>query len=109
MRHHGGVAASLRELHRLDRLRQRSDLVHLHEDRVRHAPLDASLQPRRVRDEEIVPNELYTIAELLRERSPRIPVVLGAAVLDRYDRIAVDDAAPEARKLARGEIASLEP
>src|SRR5438105_8953110 len=109
MRHDDGVATSLRELHRLDRLRQRADLVHLHENRVHHAPLDASLQPLRVRHEDVVADELHAVAELLRQGCPCFPVVLGAAVLDRHDGIAVDDASPETRELRRGKIASLEP
>ena len=109
MRHHHRVAAPVRELHRLDRLGERPDLVHLDEDRVRHAALDALLKSLRVRHEEVVADELDTLAELLRQRRPRVPVVLRAAVLDRHDGIAVDDAVPESRQLVRGEIAPFEP
>src|SRR4051794_13847138 len=38
------VAVAPRELDRLERLGQRADLIHLHEDRVRDAGVDATLQ-----------------------------------------------------------------
>ena len=40
-----------------------------------------------VGDEEIVADELHLLAELVGEQLPRVPVVLGAAVLDGDDRV----------------------
>src|SRR5579885_2606242 len=73
VRHHGGVTGALREPHRLDRLRERPDLVHLHEDRVGDAALDPVREPRGVRDEEVVADELHAVAELGREAPPGVP------------------------------------
>src|SRR5690242_10259488 len=58
MREHGGVAGALRGIDRLERLRQRADLVELHQERVRDPRFDAALEPRLVGDEEIVADEL---------------------------------------------------
>src|SRR5204862_2712585 len=92
---------TLRELHGLDRLRQRADLVHLDEDRVRDAAIDAELQALRVGDEDVVADELDAVAQLLSRRLPAIPVVLGIAVLDRNDRKAVDETREEVGHLLR--------
>ena len=64
VRHDRRVAGALREPHRLDRLGQRADLVHLDEDRVADAAVDALLQALRVRHEEVVADELDAVAEL---------------------------------------------
>ena len=70
MRHHRGVAVRLREPHGLDRLRQRADLVDLHEDRVGDAAVDPLAQPLGIRHEEVVADELHALAELARQRRP---------------------------------------
>ena len=46
-------------------------------------------EPLGVGDEQVVADELHAVAELLGERGPAVPVVLGHAVLDRDDRVAV--------------------
>ena len=53
--------------------------------------LDALLQARRVRDEEVVADELDLRAELLGEVLPAVPVVLVERVLDRDDRVGVGE------------------
>src|SRR4051794_20372460 len=75
------VAVAPRELDRLERLGQRPDLVHLHEDRVRDARIDAALQDFRIRHEHVVADELDARAEPLRQGAPGVPVVLRDAVL----------------------------
>src|SRR3990170_5730028 len=82
VRHHRGIARVLGHAHGVERLRQRSDLVHLDENGVGDALLDASLQPHHISDEKIVADELAASAQGLRERPPSLPVVLGHAVLD---------------------------
>src|SRR6185503_7398680 len=47
------------------------------------------------RDEEVVPDELHTVTEPLRQRAPRLPVVLRSTVFDRDDRITADELRPE--------------
>ena len=73
-------------LHRFERLGQRSDLIDLHEDGVGGALLDAHAQAFRVGDEQIVADQLHLAAELVGQRLPAGPVILGHAVLDGDDR-----------------------
>src|SRR5919197_1263806 len=109
MRHDRGVPGRARQLDRLRRLRQRSDLVHLDEDRVGRLAVDAVAQPLRVRDEEVVADELDALSELAREVHPAVPVVLGQRVFDRDDRVALDELGPEPGHLGARELAPLEP
>ena len=80
-------------------VRHLAQLVHLDEDRVGDALFDAAPQPLRVGDEEVITDELAAIPDPLGEELPAIPVLLGHPVLDRYDRVAVDDALPMRRHL----------
>ena len=54
--------------------------------------LDADLQPLRIGDEEVVADQLHLAAQPLGQQLPAVEVVLGAAVLDGDDRVAVDQA-----------------
>src|SRR5579884_3183035 len=87
--HHRGVAVLLREPHRLDRLRQRADLVHLDEDRVGDAAVDSLLQANGIRDEEIVADELHALAELARRgiEGDRDPVAMTGALRRLEDQV----------------------
>ena len=73
------------------RLGQRADLVDLDQDGVGEAVLDALGQALGVGDEEIVADELDLLAELVGDRLPAGHVVLGHAVLDRDDRVALHE------------------
>ena len=74
-------------LDRIERFRQRADLVDLHQDRIGDAHADAVAQARRVGHEQIVTDELAGRTDLVGQRLPAVPVVLGHAVLDREDRV----------------------
>src|SRR5262249_35814460 len=69
---------------------------------------DAASQPGRVRDEKVVADELHARPELARERGPRIPVVLRGPVLDRDDRVPIEQPLPEAGDLARPKLLPFE-
>ena len=58
------IAVALRELDRVERLGQRSDLVDLDQDRVGDPLADAALQELDVGDEEVVADELEAVAEI---------------------------------------------
>ncbi len=60
-----------------------------------------SCRTRRVRDEQVVADELDLAAELVGEQLPAVPVVLGAAVLDRDDRVLVSPARVAGRRTRR--------
>ena len=53
--------------------------------------LDALREAGGVGDEEVVADELAAVADLLGQQLPAVPVVLGHAVLDRDDRVGVDE------------------
>ena len=78
------------------------------EDRVGDAAFDPVAQPVGVGHEQVVADELDAVAELARQAPPGVPVVLGAPILDRHHRIAVDDLRPEARHRRAGLGAALE-
>ena len=94
----------MRHLNRLKRLGDRADLVQLDEDGVRCAELNALLQTLRVRDEEIIADELNLVAECLRHRLPAVPVLLVETVLDRVDRELVDERLPMLDEIIRREL-----
>ena len=108
MRHDDRITIRLRKPHGLDRLAERPDLVHLDEDRVAHAAVDPLLEPLGVRDKEVVADQLHAVAEQVGQGLPRVPVVLGRAVLDRDHGIAVDDLRPERRQVGTRLLTALE-
>src|SRR6202022_88300 len=94
MRKNRTPARSLCDLDRFKRLRQSPDLIDLDEQRVGDTARDPVAQPLRVGDEQIVSDELDRTAELARKLSPAVPVILGHSVLDRHDRVTVDEIRP---------------
>ena len=91
VRHHRRVAGAVGHIDGGERLGQRADLVDLDQDRVGGAFLDAAAEALDVGDEQVVADELQALAELVGRQLPALPVVLGQAVLDRHDRIGVDE------------------
>src|ERR1700722_6039767 len=87
VRHDRGVAGLVRHLDRAQRLRQRTDLVDLDQDRVGAAVLDAVGEPRHIGDEQIVTDQLALAADEIGQLLPAVHVVFRHAVLDRDDRI----------------------
>src|SRR5829696_797723 len=84
---HRGVTGLVRELHRLEGLRERADLVDLYEDRVSYAIAYAAGEYLRVGHEEVITDELDPVSQLLGYHSPPIPVVFSETVLDAQYRI----------------------
>ena len=107
--HDRRVPVRTREVDRLERLRERPDLVHLDEDRVADALVDAAAQALDVRDEQVVADELHAVAELLRQAPPRAPVVLCEPVLDGHDRVARAELLPQRGHAVSVQLAALEP
>jgi hypothetical protein len=81
------------QLHRLERLRERPDLVDLHQDGVADPLPDAPAQDLLVRHEKVVPDELDPAPEPLGEGRPTLPVVLAEPVLDAQDGVLVAEVA----------------
>ncbi len=86
MAHDGGVAVAVGQIDRVQRFRQRTDLVHFHENGVGGLGVDALLEELGVRDEEVISDELRRGTEGVGEVLPAGPIVFGAAVFDRDDR-----------------------
>ena len=79
------VVVTLGQFDGVHGLGQAADLVHLHQDRVRAALLDAAGEELRVGDEQVVADELHPIADRTGERAPSVPVVLVHTVFDADD------------------------
>src|SRR5262245_51228346 len=107
MRDDDPVAVPVRQLHRVQRLRQRPDLVHLDEDRVPHPLRDPAPEEVDVRHEQVVADQLEPSPEPVREGLPALPVGLSEAVLDRHDRESVAEVDPEVDHAAGVERAAL--
>src|SRR5439155_16331311 len=58
----------------------------------------------RIGDEYIVATQLYTAAQLARQRFPPVPIALGQTILDRDDRILPQPLVVQADHLVRGAI-----
>src|SRR5215207_2181947 len=108
VRNHRRIPRGAGERDCLERLGQRPDLVDLEQDRVGDAGLDPTTQPLDVRDEEVVADQLNALAEPRSQRLPGRPVLLRGTVLDRDDRIALDEFGPVAGKLLGRRRAPLE-
>src|SRR6266513_6529999 len=76
---------------RLQRLGQGAYLVELDQDGVAGRPGDPLGDPGRVRDVEVVPDQLDARSEPARERRPPIPVILSEPVFDGHDRKPADE------------------
>ena len=107
MRHHASVAVRLRQLDGLERLGERTDLVHLDEDGVRATELDALGQALRVRHEQVVAHQLHLAADAVGQLLPAVPVFLGHAVLDADDRELLDERGPIVDHLVARKLAAL--
>src|SRR5215208_4662879 len=104
---HRGVTGLVRELHRLESLRERADLVDLYEDGVSDTLADAAGEYLRVRYKEVVANELHPVSQLLGDHGPPIPVVLGEAILYAQYRILVAQPHVVVDHLLPGELLTL--
>ncbi|OEI69359.1 phosphopyruvate hydratase [Curtobacterium sp. ER1/6] len=103
-----GHAVALRQGDGVERLGQRADLVHLDQDRVAGLLVDAPLQTLRVRDVQVVADELQLGAELGGQVLPALPVVLGQGVLDGDEGVVRDEVGEVPRELLARELLALE-
>ena len=82
VRHDAVVAIFLCQENGVDSFAERADLVWLDEDGVSGLHVDAFLEKLRIGNEEVVADELDTVAEALGKHLPAVPVVFAEAVLD---------------------------
>ena len=85
MRDDSCVAVALSELYCAESLCERTDLVDLDKDGVGAAEFDTFFEVFDVGDEEVVADELTTVADEVGEDFPAVPVVFCHAVLDGVD------------------------
>jgi hypothetical protein len=78
---HRGVAVAVGQLNRVDRFGQRTDLVHLDQDAVGDAFVDAALQDLGVGDEQVVADSCTLVAQFLGQQFPAVPVAFVAGRL----------------------------
>src|SRR5438552_541295 len=90
VRDHRAVAVPAGQLDALQRLRECPDLVDFDQNRVRDVLFDAARESFDVGAKEIVSHKLHPLVQTLRELRPTGPVILGQAVFDGYDGIAID-------------------
>src|SRR5438132_389010 len=81
-RDHRAETCFARPVDHLKRFCQSADLVHLYQDCIGRALANAAFEPRRVRDKQVVADELDLTAQLLYQRLPARPVVLRLDVLN---------------------------
>eukprot|EP00754_Rhynchopus_humris_P045974 Rhum_TRINITY_DN5459_c0_g1::Rhum_TRINITY_DN5459_c0_g1_i1::g.17314::m.17314 len=102
VRHHDGPAVLPAHLRRVDRLRDRADLVDLEQERVARVALDRLRDALHVRHRQVVADHLGRALQLLRQDGPRLPVVLTERVLDRDERVLLRPALVRLRELLSG-------
>src|ERR1043165_7534089 len=107
VRDDGGAPGAARKLDAVERLGERADLVDLDENRVGDAQLDAFAQELRVGDEEVVADELYARAQLVRQKLPALPVALAHAVFNRDDGILLGPTLPVGDHLGARQAATV--
>ena len=88
---HGGEAVLGGQLDGVEGLGDGTDLVQLDQQGVGGAELDALSQTCRVGDQQVVADELQTIAELGGDGSPVFPAFFLERILNGDDRVLVDE------------------
>ena len=105
MRDDCSVARSNGRIDGCARFGKGAHLVRLDQDGVADVALDALGQNRRLRHEKVVADKLHPPAQRARQGFPAVPVVLGHAVLDAHDRVAVRKFREPAGEVGRVESA----
>ena len=95
-------------MNRFDRLGQRADLVYFDQDTVGHFVRDPTLQTSRVGNEQIVTDQLNTVADLFGQQFPSVPIVFVATILDRADRIAIGPVGQKVNHLSAVQLLAID-
>ena len=88
MRDDRGITRGLGHGNRVEGLGQAADLVELDQDGVGHPPVDTLFQNTGIGDKQVVPYQLYLVADFIGKQFPAIPVGLIQAVFDGDNRMA---------------------
>src|SRR5690606_41364191 len=87
MRHDGSIASLMSRFDRVERFRQRSDLVDLDENRVGNAHTNTVTETSGIGDDQVVTNELALVANKIGQVLPTFPVIFSHTIFDSDDRI----------------------
>src|SRR5258708_19723264 len=87
MRNHRRISIAPRQIDRVQSFTYGANLIHLDQNRVRNALLNATSEPLRIGDKQIVADKLYLVAELVGENAPALPVVFAEAAFNRNNPI----------------------
>ena len=85
----------LRHLDHIERLAERTDLIHLHQHGICRMVFDCAPQSHRVCGEQVVANQLDTISQSGGQHLPTSPIVLCQRVLDGNQWIFADPSGQE--------------
>ena len=91
MRNDRSIAFNLSALDSSEGFRNRTDLVHLDEDSVSDASLDAFVEDGRVGNEQVVTHEVDLATELVGKNLPTCPVSFIETVFNGEDGVLVDE------------------
>ena len=77
---------TLGQINRRQSLGNRANLVHLDQDGIGHAQINALLQELDVGDKQIIADQLHALGiELVRQQLPAVPIAFGAAVFNGHN------------------------
>jgi hypothetical protein len=103
---HGPPSGLPAELHRLQSLRKRADLIELDQQRAR----PRSAMARRTRSglrPAGRPHQLQPLPQPSLQHDPPLPIVLRQPILDGHDGVLIHPGGPEVHQLLRGELFAL--
>ena len=80
---------------------QRSNLIHFDQNAVCDPFIDAALQTSRVGHKQVVTNQLHSIATLVGQHLPCVPIVFATSVLDAADWVAINPIRQEINHASR--------
>jgi len=86
MTNYGRVIVFFCQANCRQRFRERPNLIHFDQNRIRHVLGDSPAEKFYVRDKDIVTYQLNLLAELFRQLFPTDPIIFGTAIFDRNDR-----------------------
>ena len=82
-----GVTVVLSQFHRIEGLSQRTNLIDFHQDGITDPFVDSALKKFHIGNKQIIAHQLHTIANLVGQQLPCLPVVFGASILNADNRI----------------------
>ena len=105
--HHSRVPGPFGHFHGLKRFGEGADLVDLDQDRVGDAVVDTLFQPLGVGYKQVVSYQLDLAPQPVGRQFPAVPIVLGHAVFDGDDRVAIHPLGPVIDHFLGGQLTAV--